>query len=83
MTNERKNLNITGLNYELGMAAAVKAADSIILELGYDYRNQIRMEFLLLGVHPDERDLWKEEFERIRKAQPEKKKDITFRFGVI
>ena len=83
MTNERKNLNVTGLNYELAMAAAVKAADIIISQKGWDYRNQIRMEFLLLGVHPDERDSWKEVFERIKKDQPEKKKDMTFRFGVI
>ena len=83
MTNERKNLDVTGLHYELGMAAAVKAADSIIRCDGYNYENQIRVEFLLLGVHPGERDMCKEVFERIKKEQPEKKKDITFCFDVI
>ena len=41
MTNERKNLGVTGLNYELGMATAVKAADNIISWQGYDYKNKL------------------------------------------
>ena len=83
MTNERKNLEVTGLHYELGMTAAVKATDVIVRWHGYDYRKQIRMEFLVLGVHPDERNSWKETFEWIKTQRPEKKKDITFHFGVI
>ena len=83
MTNGMKKVDVTGLHYELGMAAAVKTADIIGKWYGYDYGKQIRVEFLILGVHPDERDSWKEVFERIKNEQPEKKKDIIFRFGVI
>ena len=58
MTTERKDLLISGIDSELAIAAAIRAADNIIGLEGYDYARQIRMEMLILASNKQERHLW-------------------------
>ena len=80
MVTERKNLDISGLNYELAVAAVTRAVDSILSLEGFDSRNQIRMEFMVIAANQKERDSWEREFNEIKETEPTKYKGITFQF---
>ena len=78
VTVDKRDLNATGLNFELAMGAAVRATDNILGKEGYDYKRQIRMQFMILTSNVEDREFWRVTFENIRVTQPLPYKGISF-----
>ena len=77
-TVDKRDLDASGLNYELAMGAAVRATDNILGKEGFNYERQIRMQFLILTSNMNDRDFWQATFENIRVTQPVTYKGISF-----
>ena len=78
MTNETKNSHVSGIDHQLALAAAVRAADNILGHEAHDYRKQIRMELLILAPNQDERDLWGKSLGEIKEKQPTRYQGLPF-----
>ena len=83
MTVEEKDLLVNGLDHQLVLTAAIRAADNILGQEAFDYKKQIRMELLVLTPNQNERDLWARSFNEIKENQPTKYQGLTFEFQSV
>ena len=79
ITTERKDLNVSGLNYQLAVASSTLASENVHRFCGI----QAKIQFLVLATNPEERNIWEESFKEIREKQPTEDQRMTFQFHTI
>ena len=78
MTQQTKDLEVTGLNYQLAVASSTLASKSI-----HELSSQSKVHFLVLAANPNERNVWEASFNEIKEKQPTKDKRLSFQFHSI
>ena len=78
MTQERKNLEVTGLSYQLAVASSTMASQSI-----HELSMQAKVQFLVLAANSDERNSWETSFNEIKEKQLSKDKRLSFQFNTF
>ena len=79
MTTEKKNLDISGLDYPLAVSSSTITSDNVHTFCGI----QAKVQFLVLASNATERDAWKTSFNEIKEKQTTKDKRMTFQFHSI
>ena len=79
VTKEKKDLEVSGLNYSLAVASATMAAENIHRFCGI----QAKVQFLVLASNQEERDAWETSFKEIKDRELTRDKRLSFEFHVI
>ena len=74
MTAERKNLAVTGLDFPLAVSATAGASAHV-----YDF-DGVRSNLIMLGASKDEKQEWRDEFERIMHEQHFGAQTLSFQY---
>ena len=74
MTGERKNLVVTGLDFPLAVSATAGASAHV-----YDF-DGVRSNLVMLGLCEDDKQEWKDEFERMIQEQHFKTQTLSFQY---
>ena len=79
MTNEQKQLKVSGLNYQLAVASSTLASPKIyeLCETG------AKVQFLVLATDAKERNIWEESFNEIKCRPETEDQRMAFQFQII
>ena len=76
---ERKDLKVSGLNYQLAVASSTLASENVHQFCGI----QAKVQFLVLAANTEEKNIWEENFNEIKKKQPTEDQRMLFQFHTI
>ena len=80
MTAERKNLEVTGLNFELAVVSCAKSSLNITAYEGSDLSKQISLSFRMIGFKDDDKCSWERYFKEINHHHKLEGRIPSFRF---
>ena len=79
MTKETKDLEVSGLNYDLAVASSTLASQNVHEFCGIT----ARVQFLVLATSPEERNMWELRFNEMKERQQTKDKRLVFQFYTL
>ena len=79
VTKERRDLEVSGLNYPLAVASTTMASENIHTFCGI----QARVQFQVLASNREERDAWETTFKEVKDRQLTRDKRLLFGFHMI